>query len=451
MDSAILDLNAVWWGVPLTDLMEAAGEAIAAECLGFSNIAIMAGRGNNGGDGLVAARRLKDRGIKARVFALEGTRTWLNQMNLERLDSHDVTFIRDADDFDLAGFDLIVDALIGVGISGELRQPLARIIEKVNASAAHKLSVDMPSAGAVEADAVLSLHSAKVPGAKVVDIGIPKEAETYVGPGDLYHALPKREKESHKGDFGRLLIIGGSKEYIGAPSLAAMAALRSGCDLVTLCVPGYVADRMHYDPNLMVARMEGQDYITEADIDAALKIKSDAIVFGNGLGRESSDAVRHLLESADRPIVLDADGLSLCRRDWLNDKVIATPHKGEYERVFGGEAKEEGVGRQANESGAVIALKGGIDIISDGQTTRLNKSGNPCMTCGGTGDVLAGIIGGLLAQNGDRFSSACAGTFLSGLAGDIAAGYYGVSLVATDVLAHVPEAISFCTKLGEEV
>ncbi|MBD3388596.1 MAG: NAD(P)H-hydrate dehydratase [Candidatus Altiarchaeales archaeon] len=449
MDSRALDLNAVWLGVPLERLMENAGAAVARECAGFKRIAIFCGRGNNGGDGLVAARILHEDGVDVTVFALEGDRTKLNQNNLGKIPDSLKKIIDNREDFELEGFDLIVDALVGVGLEGEAREPLKGVIEKMNESHAHKISVDTPSAGIVEADAVVSLHTAKVPGAIVADIGIPAEAERYCGPGDVAVALPRRKSDSRKGDHGRLIVMGGCREYIGTPTLVAQAALKSGVDLVTVCVPQYVADKMPFDPNLIVHPLKSSDAITAEDVKEVLGMKCDAIVFGNGLGRESREAAKWLMEKSKVPLVLDADALSLAKKRWLKDNMIVTPHEAEYRRLFGRlEDREENVLADSRETGAVIVLKGSEDTISDGETVRLNRTGDPNMTVGGTGDVLAGVIGSLLAQTGDRMKAACAGAYLTGRSGELASEELGVSMTATDVIAKIPEAIGEVRDLG---
>ncbi|MFH0862961.1 MAG: NAD(P)H-hydrate dehydratase [Candidatus Altiarchaeota archaeon] len=452
MDPRALDINAAWLGVSVESLMENAGRQVAEACRGYRSIAVFCGRGNNGGDGLVAARYLLESGAKARAYVLDGSdRSRLNLLNLGRLPEEAVEFIQSRRDFELKGCDLIVDALLGTGFRDKPKEPLKGIIEEMNESSAVKISVDVPSAGLVEADEVISLHKGKVPGARVVDIGIPPEAEQYCGPGDVAVAIPERKASSRKGDFGRLMVVGGSKDYIGTPMLVAQAALRAGCDLVDVCVPGYVADKMPFDPNLIVHRLKGREYVTPSDVKSVLKLESDALVFGNGLGRKSRKAVEYLMRHADRPVVVDADALSLADRRWVSDRMVLTPHQGEFKKLFGSlEDPEADACRWAKKTGSVIVLKGAIDVVSDGKGTRLNRSGNPYMTVGGTGDVLAGVIGGLLAQTGDRMKSACAGAFLSGFAGDIAAEEYGVSLVATDVISRLPDAIGACMDLAEE-
>jgi len=438
--------------VPVEELMENAGRAVAKQCRGYGKIAVFCGRGNNGGDGLVAARYLIESGVNVRVFLLEGELSRLNELNLRRLPKRAVKIIRDRDDFKLEGFELVIDALLGTGFEGELKEPLKGIIDKINESPAHKISVDVPSAGHVEADMVVSLHEAKVPGAYVADIGIPKEAEVFCGPGDVVAAIPVRGSSSRKGDFGRIVVFGGSRDYIGTPTIVAQAALRAGVDLAHVCVPQYVADKMPFDPNLIVHPLTSKDYIQVSDVKAVLKMRFDAMVFGNGLGRKSKKAVDYLMKNIDRPVVLDADALGLANKKRLNDKMIVTPHEGEFRKLFGEITDmERDVYEWAKKTKAVIVLKGSLDVVSDGLTLRVNDTGNPYMTVGGTGDVLAGAIGGLLTQNQDRMLSSCAGAFLTGFAGDIAAAQYGVSLVATDVLERLPQAIGECIRFSGEM
>ncbi|HHQ45401.1 MAG TPA: NAD(P)H-hydrate dehydratase [Candidatus Altiarchaeales archaeon] len=457
MDSRVLDINAAYLGVPTETLMENAGKAVADECMRYRSVCIFAGRGNNGGDGLVAARILFQNGANIKLYALAGERSRLCRLNFERLpEKLDVAEIKSVEDVGpLDGFELIVDALLGTGFTGVLREPSKSIVAKINGSPALKLSVDTPTAGMVEADMVLSLHESKVIGAKVADIGIPEEAELYCGPGDVVCAIPARKKDSHKGEFGKLLVIGGAKQYIGTPTLVGQAAQRVGTDLVTLAVPQYVADKMPFDPNIMVTPLESKDFVTAESLDVLDASLFDTIVVGNGMGRakESKEALKKIL-SWKKPTVIDADALNLLEFDWLHGQAILTPHKKEFEGLFG---KAEGnlekiseiAAKNASKINSTIVLKGEVDVISNGTTTRLNKSGTPFMTKGGTGDVLAGVIGGLLAQNKLCLESACAGAFLTGLAGEIASDKLGESLTATDVIASLHEAIEKCRSFAK--
>lgn len=430
-------------------VMENAGKAVAEYCMNYDDIAVFCGNGNNGGDGLVAARILKNAGKKVSVFILEGNRSRLNELNLKKLKGK-VNALESARGLpDLNQFDLIIDALLGVGVKGEVREPIAGIIGKINESRAYKISVDVPSAYKVKANKVISLHEKKVEGAVVVDIGIPKEAELYCGPGDVYLALPERKSESHKGDFGRLLVVGGSKNYVGTTTLVAEAALKVGVDLVTILTPAYAAERIPFNPNLMVRPLASRDFLTPNDVDAILAMNYDAMVIGNGMGREeeSRKALQEILDKNNKPAVVDADALSIMDKQWIKENMILTPHHGEFKRLFGVEGNESTTGEMAQATKATIVLKGRIDVVSNGIITRLNKTGNPAMTKGGSGDALAGITGGLLAQNKNLMNSACAGAFLNGLAGDIAYRKLDVSMNATDIIENIPEAIKYCREI----
>jgi len=456
LSSRAVDLNASFLGVPVILLMENAGRRIAEKCGDAKNVVVFAGRGGNGGDALVCARHLHNWGRKVKVYYLAGERSRECQKNLDILlkldvasrevcDSSECETIRD----EVKGYDLVVDGLLGVGVSGEVREPTKSLIELINSLSAKKLSIDIPSGSGdviVKADVVVSLHTSKAPDAVVVDIGIPPEAEKYCGPGDVYTAIPLRDSSSHKGDFGRVLVCGGSSEYYGAPYLAAKAALAVGVDLSYLATPKQAADKIPFDADLIPIPLECEKYLCKDDVEKILENKFDVIVVGNGIGvnDDTKDFVRKLAEKATSPLVVDADALKLLKKKHLKSSMVLTPHAREFEALFGeydSEKREKLTERYAKKTDAVILLKGGLDVVSDGKTTRLNKTGNPAMTVGGTGDVLAGAVGGLLAQNKDPLESACAGAFLTGYAGDLAYAEKGVSMTATDVLNKIPEAI----------
>jgi NAD(P)H-hydrate epimerase len=368
----------------------------------------------------------------------------------EIADSKDCEMIKkDVDDYDA-----IIDALLGVGAKGQVREPVKSLISLINSLKCKKISVDVPSGDnetKVHADTILALHTEKVAGSKVVDIGIPPEAEHYCGPGDVYLALPEREPSAHKGDYGRLLVVGGSKSYVGTPVLVAQGALRAGVDLATICCPQYVSERMPYNPNLIIRPLRSKNHLTEDDLDVILEQNFDVMVVGNGLGvhDDTKYALRELVKKIDKPTVVDADALRLLELKHLTSNMILTPHSAEFKSLFGEyEEKEkvktvEGYSRKTE---TTILLKGATDVISNGETTKLNKTGNPAMTVGGTGDVLAGIVGGLTAQNNSPLVSCCAGAFLNGLSGDLACEELGVSLTATDVIDYIPYAIAYSKK-----
>ncbi|MFH0861039.1 MAG: NAD(P)H-hydrate dehydratase [Candidatus Altiarchaeota archaeon] len=458
MDSRAVDVNCEYLGIDRLLLMENAGREIASKCKDFDRISIFCGLGNNGGDGLAAARHLASMGKKVRVYALEGRRKKECQANYDILRKLDIelTPITDSSDCQkledsLRKSETIIDALIGVGITGSLREPVKSIVKLINRMPAKKISVDAPTGDSedkIKADTILSLDTPKVEGATVIDIGIPEEARLYCGPGDVLQVIRKRDPDAHKGDYGRLLIVGGSRQYIGAPVIAASAAYASGVDLVTIACPSYVADRI-YDPNLIINPLDSENRLRESDVEGILKIKFDAILIGNGLGthEETREAVRNIVKKADKPIILDADALKAVKRKDLKENILVTPHASEFETLFGeydSEKRVELAEGYARKSDAVVLLKGKIDVISDGKTTRLNRTGNPAMTVGGTGDALAGLAAGFIAQKNSLFDSACAAAFLNGLAGDFAFEKKGISLKATDVVDKIPAAIKYC-------
>lgn len=450
-----IDINSSYLGVSTLQLMENAGRATAEEAGRFNRVALFCGNGNNGGDGLVAARHLSAKGKEVKVYILDGNRTEANKKNLEilrNLGSVDIEVVEDTSKLDLKDFDLIIDALLGVGIKGELREPVKSLVNAINKSKVFKLAVDIPTPG-IEADTTLSFHIPKTQDAKVADIGIPKEAETQCGPGDVLTAIPRRKGNEHKGEFGRVLVVGGSREFTGAPVLTGKAALRTGVDLVTIMCPRYVAERIPFDPNLMVTPLNSEFYLGKEDVDSILEKEFDSIIIGNGLSQqeESKYALKKLLRNLrEKKVVLDADALKLVKPSWLRNNFILTPHEGEFRILFGEpgetiEDKIEAVEKKARKTKATIVLKNPIDIISDGERTKLNRSGNVAMTVGGTGDALAGIIGAFHCWT-TPFQAACAGAFLCGIAGDLALNDLGYAIMATDLIDKIPAALKFCSE-----
>lgn len=261
-------------------------------------------------------------------------------------------------------------------------------------------------------------------------------------------ALKSRNPDSRKGDNGRLLVIGGSTRYYGAPALVSLAALRVGTDLVYTLVPERIAPTVaSYSPDLIVWGYEGSDLNEKINLLLReLFEKTDALVIGNGLTKSLSviETAQSVLDSWKKPVVVDADPIGSVKP---NGQTVFTPHDGEFLRLTGRKApkeigaRREAVKAEAKELGAVILLKGPVDVISDGERVYLNRTGNSAMTCGGTGDVLAGIVGGLLSQGYPPFESACLGARLNGVAGDLAFKKLGYSLRASDLLGFIGEAM----------
>ena len=262
----------------------------------------------------------------------------------------------------------------------------------------------------------------------------------------LREAYKKRDPWSHKGDFGKVLVVGGSKEYTGAVALVGLAALKSGTDLTYIAAPERAANiSASFSPNLITVPLNG-DYLTSKHFREIQEIESDAIVFGNGLGTRSASFCK-LMWKTKKPCVIDGDALKFLPEK-LGKNFVITPHAGEFEILSREkvpqktEARKRLVKKYAIKLNCTILLKGHIDIISDGKRVFENRTGNPYMTKGGTGDVLAGICGALLARGLEPFKAGCLAAYISGSAGDLAAKKYGESLLATDVIEEIKNVIN---------
>jgi len=281
---------------------------------------------------------------------------------------------------------------------------------------------------------------------------------------DIYKPRPKN---AHKNDYGHLLVIGGNLQYTGAPALVSLAALRSGVDLITLAAPKRSANiSAFFSPSIISYPLVG-DFLSKRHLKILLGLsqKASAVTIGPGLGKEPEtlETVLEFVLKINLPTVLDADGIYAfgnLKSKILNLKFksktlnfVFTPHQREFKALTGKvvvgktlEQKAEIVKKQAKRLGAVILLKGSKDIITDGTKIYVNKTGSPYMTSGGTGDILCGVIGSLLAQGTASLKAALAGAYISGKAGKQAAKRYGPSLIAPDVVHAIPKAISFLWK-----
>jgi hydroxyethylthiazole kinase-like uncharacterized protein yjeF len=460
----VLDINSRHLGVTTITLMENAGAAVARYVSEnypvTARVAALCGRGNNGGDGFVAARHLMEKYPVVAVYLLdpeEGASSDISKMNLHKVR----TIVRDHRTFETKDFDVIIDAMLGVGLKGRPREPVAGLIRKLNKSRKPVISVDVPSGWPSELrirpQATITFHAVKSGMNRknsgrivVADIGIPEEAQVYCGPGD-FSFLPKRKPDAHKGDAGRVLVIGGGP-YTGAPAFTGMAAMRSGVDLVFVATPEPAALPVAvYSPNLIVHSLEG-DVLSEGHVQGLLSMTKDAdvVAVGPGLGSapETVRAVQRFVQRCPRPMVIDADAIGACGSKpavLRNKQVVITPHAAEFRRLAGkalgtddpvkrGEKVKEAAARlRAN-----ILLKGPVDVISDGGTVKLNRTGNNALAVGGTGDVLTGLVAGMMAQGAKPFHAARIGAFAMGLAGDLAFEEKSFGLLATDVIDKIP-------------
>ena len=444
LDSRVLDANSESLGVEVDVLMANAGEALAdviTDLYSGKKILFVCGTGNNGGDGYVAARLLA-----ADVAFFKEPKTAPAMNAFRKLDNRPIEFEEDM----LADYDVIIDCVLGTGVSGEVREPYAGYIKAVNASKKTVLSCDVPSGFGtdlmVKPNVTVTFHDVKegmdeknCGSIIVTDIGIPSEAYDYVGMGDMIR-YPVPDKDAHKGQNGRLLIIGGGP-YTGAPSLAGMAALRVGTDLVHIATPESSFQTIaSASPSFIVHRLSGYRLSPES-VDDLLKMSKDmdAVLIGPGLGTDESTkkAVIEFVSKCDRPMVVDADGITALSGFVPRKGIVFTPHRGEYKILAGDEAPE----KAASDMGCVIVLKGPEDIITDGSRTRKNRTGTPAMTVGGTGDVLAGTIAGLLAKGMSQFDAGCLGAYVCGKAGEMSFDEFSYGLLATDIIDNIARVL----------
>jgi len=467
-------------GVPSLDLMERAGRGLAEladEAGPTGRVVIACGGGNNGGDGFVAARLLRQAGREVVV----GVTTDLDKLegdalaNLERLDEPPAPF--EASMLDRAA--VAIDALLGTGFSGEVREPIRSAIEALNAAAAPVVACDVPSgvdaaSGAVEdiavrAVATATFHRAKpglwvAPGKDhagdihVVEIGIPDgaPAEPLAGliTDGVFDAIPRREAASTKFSSGHVLVVGGSTGLTGAPCMAADAAMRAGAGYVTCCVPRSL--NLVFETRLLevmtIALPDDDGALTTEGADRVVEEaekREGAMVVGPGFGKSDGAfaLARELTARAEVPVVLDADGLNAHaeRLEELAGRAaptILTPHGGELARLLGIESDAVSARRlehardAARRANAIVVLKGDDTIVAEPEgRVGISPGGVPALATAGTGDVLSGVVAALLAKGLEPFTAACAGVLVHLHAGAAASQRRSPdSVVASDVI-----------------
>jgi NAD(P)H-hydrate epimerase len=475
-----LEINSEALGVPTLLLMENAGRSVRDEIISRFNpqnlsVVVFVGHGGKGGDGLVVARHLAGDGAKVEALLLGENKhkdAILNQSAVEEMDySIKVTEIKDISQLRPVEADVLIDAMLGTSFSGKPREPFATAIKVFNQSKGFKVSIDLPSGvdadtgeapgEYVEPDLIVTFHDLK-PGLSrfisktvVKKIGIPPEAEIYVGPGDLIVNIRKRSIKSKKGDNGRVLVIGGSYTFSGAPTLSALAAMRSGADLVYVAAPEETAKIIAgFSPDLISIKLSGIN-ISPRNLDELKPWidRADVVVVGPGMGMseetiEASKLIVDYLKSKNKPAVIDADALKANAGKELYPNAVITPHAGEFKIFFSEQPSDdikkriEQVINASRKCNCVVLLKGYVDVISNGKEFKLNKTGNPGMSVGGTGDTLTGIIATFMAQKLDPFTSAYLGVFVNSLSGSLAYHEIGEHLVATDVVNKIPEVLN---------
>jgi NAD(P)H-hydrate epimerase len=477
-------------GVPSIELMKRAGAAVASAVEIHASdgpVAVVCGKGNNGGDGLVVARLLRESGREVAVVLIAPPQELSGDaaVNLKCLPGDPPLALADGATA-IQRATVIVDALLGTGFVGEPHGASAEAIDAINAAAAAVVAVDVPSGvdastGAIAARAVravvtVSFHAAKPglwirPGkehageVRVVDIGIPRDAPVDAQIGligaSVRERLPQRSAASTKFASGQVLIAGGSRGLAGAPRMAARASMRAGAGYVIACIPASLQDVIAGGdtPELMTRGLDEQaGGLSPAAVEGVLEAirPGGALALGPGLGRSEAAVAfaRDLARAANAPMVLDADGLNAHagRLGELADRdapTVLTPHAGELGRLL--ELDSEEIERErllhvrtaAARSGAVVVLKGDDTLIADPHgRVAVSRGGSPALATAGTGDVLTGVIAALLAQGLDVFTAAAAGVWLHAAAGREAARRQGAveGVIAGDVIEALPAA-----------
>jgi len=493
------------FGIPGALLMENAGRACVDELTkefgdqAGKHVVVVCGKGNNGGDGFVIARHLANRGARVDTLLLSPVSKLagdaaLNYRILRKMETGTkghLKIVRLSAKTALRAFEeaeLVVDAIFGTGFTGVPKGTAKKMIGWINRRACPVVAVDIPSGvaattGEVSGDAVRArltvtmahlkighcvgegrVRSGQV---RVADISLPREAvrvprdPTFLVEGrDIAALLPERPFNAHKYSVGKVLVIAGSRNFTGAPALTALSALKTGAGAVLLCVPasihGVLVRKLTDVIIAPCAETQAGTFGTAAFAELAERLSwADVVVLGPGLSRhaETDRLVHRLVAEIPCPLVLDADGLnamggktSILKR--RKSPTILTPHTGELSRLVGGESashdrlRVEAARKYARALKSILVLKGAPTVTAHDGTAIVNSTGNPGMATIGSGDVLGGIIAGLIGQHVPCFKSAYAGVYIHGMAGDSAAEHFGErSILATDILAHIPDAL----------
>ena len=506
-------------GIPAIVLMETAGSEIVKKIVNYypnaHRIGIFVGKGNNGGDGLVIARQLAHSGREVYIFLVSPQDSFTEEayINLEisknlGLHIEEILTVDTPSDMlaknpsqkggihsNISSCDLIVDAILGTGLQGDVRPHFSNVINTINDLSVPILAVDLPSGldadtgiplgACIQADRTVTIGLPKRgllvhPGAEltgeldVVDIGFPHQViETqgikvnWVTEKKASKWLPQRPPASYKGSYGRVLVVAGSTGMTGAAALASEAALRTGAGLVTLAIPESLNPILEQKLSEVMTlplpeTREGSFNVSSVTsiLEYAEKNKS-VLAIGPGLSQhpETVGFIHRLIQEnrrqeLDLRIVIDADGLNALAQEkdlfhLLDEKTVLTPHPGEMSRLIDIPVSKLEADRIrtseefAKEYGVTLVLKGAPTVTSDPNNTWINSTGNAGMATAGMGDVLTGVIAGLIAQNISCEMAAPLGVYLHGLAGDIVAEQKGMhGLIASDVLNALPQTIS---------
>ena len=467
---------------PSLELMRRAGEGIYNSYSFHGRVLIVAGSGNNAGDGYVLADLIKDK-CDVTLFLVKNKFSSDGEYYFNLLDKNaiNVKFYGDLVDFN--SFDIIVDCIFGTGFKGEVKSPYKEVIENINKSNAYKISVDINSGLngdtglaniAVKSDLTIAIGTAKtgfylnsgkdyIKNIKVIDIGIDILDKPYnlFEVSDFKALFKERLNNSNKGTYGYIGLIGGSLPYSGAIRLANMAnaSMRAGSGVTMLGVPKVLASLII--PNILESTIyplsdDGEFFIFKEEEFKGLMNKVKVIAFGMGIGntKETKKAVEYLLKNYDKKLIIDADGLNALSeldKDLLKNskaKIILTPHLKEFSRLSGysvDEIKNDSINlamNYAKENNIILLLKGPTTIITDGNTVNLVNRGCPGMATAGSGDVLSGIIASVVAQNDDLLFATTGAAWINGRAGELGEERSSaISMIASDTANNVKDAV----------
>ena len=504
-----MDKNTIkTFGIPGRVLMENAGRG-ALEVLSDhfdlegARVAVVAGRGNNGGDGFVIGRYLMEMGVSVSFFLLstrdrvQGDARANMDLVLALLAEHSRSQFIEIPDQEaleaiteiLLDHDLFVDAIFGTGLNSDVRGIYRDVIERINDSGKAIFSVDIPSGinadtgtvcgVAIQADATATFAFAKAghilyPGnfhtgdLEVIDIGIPGHIAKAQSPDiflpephDIAGLIPARDFNAHKGSFGHLLVLAGSTGKTGAAALCANAAMRTGAGLVTLGVPEGlmpVMEPMVIEPMTTSLAQSPSGGLGAAALDDIITLLADksAVALGPGMGTDpgTRELIKSIMAIASIPMVIDADGLNCIANDpdildTVKAPVILTPHPGEMARLTGKTTADIQQNRMktarnfAERHKVILVLKGAQTLVAcpDGAVF-ICPTGNPGMACGGMGDVLTGMIAAFIAQDLPPESAALAGVYVHGLCGDLLSEAHAFGFPASDMVTGIPRALN---------
>jgi ADP-dependent NAD(P)H-hydrate dehydratase / NAD(P)H-hydrate epimerase len=486
------------FGVPSLTLMENAGSAVARFILSdyplAQRVSVICGKGNNGGDGFVVARQLAEAGRVVRVLLLgvpEDLRgdaaAMFQKLSILPLVVRDASGLESVDAAPIFNADLIVDAVLGTGFRPPVSALYAAVISRINESQSPVIAVDIPSGA--DADAMHAQSGTVARADAVVTFTAPRPAHVFAeltnGPtviapigspseaimsklglhlstaADFADLLAPRQRDANKGSYGHVLVVGGSLGKAGAAAMAGFAALRAGAGLATVATARSALPTVAgFYPELMTEPLEETNACTISrqalESVAALVGRKSVLAIGPGISRhtETVEFVRGIEQKHDTPMVLDADALNAFEGSagelmGRGRSIVITPHPGEMSRLTGMTIADvqgnrvEVARKFAREHGLIVVLKGHRTLIASPEgEVWANPTGNPGMATGGTGDVLTGMVAGLIAQHPERVLEATVlAVYLHGLAGDLGANELGEnSLIATDLLRYLPEA-----------